>query len=264
MTVHLPRHARATPETLTRRWIEDARAARRHRSGDPRAREVLIVRYLPLAHRLALRYRRANEPVDDLVQVASLGLVKAVDRWDPDRGFTFATFAIPTILGELRRYFRDSTWTVRPTRGLLDVLPVIEQAREALSATTGREPTVTELAEHLGRSPLLVAEALLAAEGRQSQSLERPVHDDDLGQTTLAELLGGDDEGYEQADARATAERLTRVLDHRAREVLRLRFDDDLKQSEIGARVGCTQMHVSRILRASLETLHIEASGAPA
>jgi RNA polymerase sigma-B factor len=260
MIVHRSRHARATPETLARRWLEDARMAKRHRNGDPRAREIMIVRYLPLAHRLAARYRRANEPVDDLVQVASLGLVKAVDRWDPDRGFAFATFAVPTILGELRRHFRDTTWTVRPTRCLIDAIPSIDRAREALAATTGREPTVAELAERLGRSPEEVAEVLQAAEGRVSQSLDKPVHEDDVGQTTLAELLGQDDEGYERVLARATAERLTQGLDQRAREVLRLRFDEDLKQSEIGARVGCTQMHVSRILRASLDTLYLQAS----
>src|SRR5215210_3497778 len=133
---------------------------RRHRS-----RENLIVSHLPLARALASRYRHGPEPMEDLVQVAALGLVKAADRWDPDRGFAFATFAVPTILGELRRYFRDSTWTVRPTRGLLDALPSIEQAREAIGATTGREPTIDELAERLGRSPAVVAEALQAAEG---------------------------------------------------------------------------------------------------
>ena len=120
--------------------------------GDEKAREELIERYMPLARSLALRYRRASEPLDDLIQVASVGLVKAVDRWDPERGLAFSSYAVPTILGELRRYFRDSTWDVRPARDLQELCLALEEAREKLWGELGRQPTVADLAGRLERS----------------------------------------------------------------------------------------------------------------
>jgi len=132
----------------------------------------MIVRYLPLARRLAMRYGRGAEPLEDLVQVASLGLVKAVDRWDPTRGVPFPAFAMPTILGELRRHFRDHTWVVRPPREMHDLLLAIWRARERLQCPHGREPSVAELAEHLGRSPQDVAEALEIGRMRAAASLD--------------------------------------------------------------------------------------------
>jgi RNA polymerase sigma-B factor len=232
---------------------------RRHRCGDRRARETLIVRYLPLARGLARRYRRGTEPVDDLVQVASVGLVKAVDRWDPDRGLAFSAYAVPTILGELRRYFRDTTWAVRPPRGLQELSLSVEQARERLNSAVGREPTVADLAERFGRSPEQVEEALQAAEGRSARSLDTPVQEDEQEAATAGDLIGGNDPGYDRAEARATIERLIAILDDRAREVLRLRFEDDLLQSEIAERVGCSQMHVSRIIRSALDQLYVQS-----
>jgi RNA polymerase sigma-B factor len=189
------------------------------------------------------------------VQVASLGLVKAADRWDPERGLAFSTFAVPTILGELRRYFRDATWAVRPPRSLLELSLSVERAREPLSAAIGREPAAGDFAEHLGRSPQEIAEAVQAAECRWASSLESPVGGDPDEATTLGDSIGGDDEAYEQVESKATLDRLTSSLDHRAREVLRLRFDDDLLQSEIAGRVGCSQIHVSRIMRSAFEKL---------
>jgi RNA polymerase sigma-B factor len=227
---------------------------------DPLAREALIETHIPLARRLALRYRRAPEPPDDLVQVACLGLVKAVDRWDPDRGFAFSSYAVPTILGELRRHFRDATWDVRPPRDLQELCMALEKAREDLRSATGREPTIAELAARLGRSNADVAEALQAAEGKSSRSLDMPVHVEWDESATAGDLIGRDDGGYLRAEARATIERLIPLLDDRAREVLRLRFEDDLLQSEIAARIGCSQMHVSRIIRRSLEQLHAHAT----
>ena len=144
---------------------------RRHRAGDRRARQTLIERHLPLARSLARRYRRTREPMDDLIQVASLGLIKAVDRWDPDRGLAFSTFAVPTILGELRRYFRDSTWVVRPPRELLELSLCVERLREPLGATLGSDPTAVELAERLGRPPEAIAEALRAGQARWTSPL---------------------------------------------------------------------------------------------
>src|SRR3954470_18488915 len=155
---------------LTR--LDDPQLKARHRAGDKRARDVLIERYLPLAHALALRYRHAGEPVDDLIQTACLGLVKAVDRWEPERGLALSSYAVPTILGELRRYFRDRTWAVRPPRRLLELVPEIERARERLTARPRREPTPAELGADLARSPEEIADALHAARGRWAAALE--------------------------------------------------------------------------------------------
>ena len=129
---------------------------------------------MPLARSLALRYRRASEPLDDLVQVASVGLVKAVDRWDAERGLAFSSYAVPTILGELRRYFRDATWDVRPARDLQELCLSVEEARETLWGELGRSPTVADIAERLDRSPEEIVEALQATEGRSVRSLDAP------------------------------------------------------------------------------------------
>ena len=225
------------------------------RDGDTGARRVLIERYIPLARSLALRYRRTAEPLDDLIQVASLALVKAVDRWDPDRGHAFSTFAVPTILGELRRHFRDTTWMVRPPRHILELSLLVEHAREPMGALLGRDPTAAEFAERLGRSEAEVAEALQAGAGRSVRSLDNPVQDAEQTAATVGDLIGDDDAGFERADERATIELLSSILDERARQVLRMRYEHDLLQSEIAAVVGCSQMQVSRIIRTSLERL---------
>jgi RNA polymerase sigma-B factor len=243
-----------------RRSVEDVRLIRLHHRGDAGAREALIGRYLPLARGLASRYRRGAEPIDDLVQVASIGLVKAVDRWDPDRGLAFSTFAVPTILGELRRYFRDATWTVRPPRGLRELSVSVEQARQRLLAAGGREPTGTDLAQRLGLSVQAVEEALQATQGRLSSSLDSPAGVDEQDAATVGELIGDTDPGFAQVEARVTIERLMAVLDDRAREVLRLRFEHDLRQSDIAERIGCSQMHVSRIIRTSLDRLSVHSA----
>jgi RNA polymerase sigma-B factor len=219
------------------------------------AREALIAGHLPLARALAMRYRRGHQPMDDLIQVASLGLVKAVDRWDPDKGVTLATYAIPTILGELRHYFRDATWHVRPPRDVQDLWLSIGRAREQVHGGAQRDPSVADLAERLDRSPEEVIEALRAGDARSLASLDAAIHAEENGSGTVGHLIGQQDDEYERAEARATIDRLTSILDERAREILRLRFDDDLLQSEIAARTGVSQMRVSRILRASLETL---------
>jgi RNA polymerase sigma-B factor len=233
----------------------------RHRDGDQAARDELIERYMPLARSLALRYRRASEPLDDLIQVASMGLVKAVDRWDPGRGLAFSSYAVPTILGELRRYFRDATWDVRPARDLQELCLAVEEAREALWVELGHSPTVDDLARHLRRTSEEVFEALQATEGRSVRSLDAPVHEEDGDSASAGDLLGSADPEYERVEAGVTIERLTGILDERAREILRLRFSEDLLQSEIAERVGCSQMHVSRILRSSLERLFAYGEG---
>jgi RNA polymerase sigma-B factor len=234
---------------------EDQRLVRRYRGGDLHARDAMIERYLPLARALALRYRRSAEPVDDLFQVACVGLIKAVDRWDPDRRFAFSTFAVPTMLGELRRYFRDLTWDVRPPRRIQELCRSLDDAREDLAASSGREPSTADLVARLEREHEEVVEALNAAECRRVRSLDMVVPSDEPFLATLGDIIGHADEGFDRAEDRATLERLTPILDRRAREILRLRFEEELHQAEIGERVGCSQMHVSRIIRKSLAKL---------
>jgi RNA polymerase sigma-B factor len=233
----------------------------RHRRGDQAARDELIERYMPLARSLALRYRRATEPLDDLIQVASMGLVKAVDRWDPGRGLAFSSYAVPTILGELRRYFRDSTWDVRPARDLQELCLAVEEARDLLWSELGHSPTVGDIAKQLNRDPEAIVEALQASEGRSLRSLDAPVHEEDGDSASAGDLLGANDPEFARVEAGVTIDRLTGILDERAREILRLRFAEDLLQSEIAERVGCSQMHVSRILRSSLELLSNYSEG---
>jgi RNA polymerase sigma-B factor len=257
------------PQTATRtragdrarRQRQDHRLALRQQRGEPAARAELIERYMPLARSLALRYRRASEPLDDLIQVASVGLVKAVDRWDPGRGLAFSSYAVPTILGELRRYFRDLTWDVRPARDTQELCLAVEEARDALWIELGRSPTVADLATHLGRPPEEVLEALQASDGRSLRSLDAPVHEEEGDSASAGDLIGDTDPGYARVEAGATLEQMTAILDDRAREILRLRFEEDLLQSEIAARVGCSQMHVSRIIRSSLDRLYAFGRG---
>jgi RNA polymerase sigma-B factor len=229
--------------------------------GDRRAREELVERFMPLARQLARRYHRAEEPFDDLLQVASLGLLKAIDRFDLSRGIAFSSYAVPTILGELRRYFRDSTWDVRPARDLQELCLALEEAREKLWGELGRQPTVADLAGRLDRSPEEIIEAMQATEGRSVRSLDAPVHDEENDSASAGDLIGVKDEEFDRVEAGVTLERLTGILDERAREILRLRFQEDLLQSEIAEVVGCSQMHVSRIIRSSLEKLYAYGSG---
>src|SRR3954466_15898417 len=252
---------RSTKHDRARRQHDDQQLMRRTQGGDARAREELIERYMPLARSLALRYRRASEPLDDLVQVASVGLVKAVDRWDPERGLAFSSYAVPTILGELRRYFRDATWDVRPARDVQELCLSVEEARDALWLGLGRSPTVADLARHVNRAPEEVMEALQASDGRSLRSLDAPVHEEEGDSASVGELIGDADPEYERVEAGATLEQLMSILDDRAREILRLRFGEDLLQSEIAARVGCSQMHVSRIIRSSLQRLYAYGRG---
>jgi RNA polymerase sigma-B factor len=221
-----------------------AGAARRHSE-----REALIERHLGLARHLALRYRDRGEPIDDLIQVASLGLLKAADRFDPSRGVAFATFAVPTILGELRRHFRDRGWALHVPR---DLKEAALRVTRALRACGGRAPTPAELARVTGLSLEQVVEALEVAGAHHTLSLDAPVGEEDDGGATVLDQLGAPDDGLARARDRVTLAGLVHVLDAREREILRLRFEEDLTQSEIGARVGVSQMQVSRILRAAL------------
>jgi RNA polymerase sigma-B factor len=229
------------------------------RTRDAALREQLVRRYLPLARYAANRYARRSEPFDDLVQVASLGLLKAIDRYDPANGATFSSYALPTMLGELRRYFRDRGWAVRPPRTLQEHALLVERATAELSRQLGHSPTLIQLAERCGLDVEQILEAREAIVAHTATSLSAPVSDDEEA-TALGDLIGDVDPGYERADQRATIDALLRTLSHREREILRLRMHEDLTQSEIGERVGLSQMHVSRLLRQILDKLHVAAA----
>jgi RNA polymerase sigma-B factor len=240
---------------------EDRRLLERyHRDGDQAAREALVERFLPLARQLARRYQRGSEPLDDLIQVASLGLLKAIDRFEPDRPTAFSSFAVPTILGELKRHFRDRGWSVRVPRDLQELAVRVERVGEDLTRELGRAPTPAEIGDQVGVTTEQVLEAREAAGAYRAISLDRPRDEDDEGEGGMGDAMGIEDPGFGLAEDAATVERLMGVLGDREREVLRLRFVEDLTQSEIGARVGVSQMHVSRLIRQAVERLR-EAAG---
>jgi RNA polymerase sigma-B factor len=222
--------------------------------GDGAARDQLVERYLPLATHLAQRYHRGAEPLDDLVQVASIGLLKAIDRFDPARGTAFSTFAVPTIAGELKRHFRDKGWALRVPRALQESAQRVDRATDRLVDELGRAPTAAEVAGALGLTPEQVLEAREAATARRADSLDRPCGDDQDAAAVI-DTVGADEPGYLQAEQSTTLEVMMSVLSDREREVLRLRFAEDLTQSEIGQRVGVSQMHVSRLLRRAIARL---------
>jgi len=211
--------------------------------------------YLPLAKRLAQRYVRSSEPREDLVQVASMGLVKAIERFDPARGPTFASFAIPTILGELRRYFRDATWAVHVPRGAQERAFAIEAAQEQLRLTQRSAPTVAEIAEYLHVSEEQVLDGLIAVKAYEADSLDAPTGGGDEEGRSPLDLIGDDDAAYELIEADASVVPAIRTLGERDRRVLHLRFVSEMSQSEIAAQIGVSQMQVSRILSRSLERL---------
>jgi RNA polymerase sigma-B factor len=226
-------------------------------TGDSHAREQLIERYLPLARRLARRYQRTDEPMDDLVQVASLGLIKAVDRFDASRDVVFSSYAVPTILGELKRHFRDRTWSVRVPRDLQELALRIDRAVTTLSARSGRAPAITEIAKAVGASEERVLDAMEAAGAYHAGSLDAPrgSHNDEESGETVADLLGSTEAGFDRAEDRATLEPLLAHISQRERLVLSLRFSEGMTQAEIGEQIGVSQMQVSRLIRQALGRL---------
>jgi RNA polymerase sigma-B factor len=222
---------------------------------DRAARDELIARFLPLARKLARRYAQSSEPYDDLVQVASLGLVKAVERFDPGRGFAFSSFAVPTIVGELKRYFRDTAWAVHVDRGAQERARKITDAQQALSGRTGRIPTVAELAQYLELSQEEVLDGLQTGEAYGAVSLDAPMAGEDDEESSRLDTIGAEDQRLLLIDEQATVFAAARNLPAHEREILYLRFGEDLTQSEIAQRVGVSQMQVSRLLRRSLAQL---------
>lgn len=246
-------HDKQALDELFARWREQQ---------DPAAREQLTRIFLPLAHQLARRYVRSSEPIEDLDQVASLALLKAIDRFDPTYGTTFPMFATPTILGELRRYFRDSGWSIHVPRKAQELVLKIQNATEELTALSGRAPSVQDLAKHLDISFEAVLEGLYAANAYETTSLQAPVGGGDEGNDqTLVETIGAEDERYELIETDASAAKLLRDLPERDRRILHLRFIEDMTQTEIAAQIGISQMQVSRLLRRSLTELTEQALG---
>jgi RNA polymerase sigma-B factor len=233
----------------------DGELFERAHAGDTRAREQLTERYLPLARRLARRYQRSEEPLEDLVQVASLGLLKAIDRFDVDRDVAFSSFAVPTILGEVKRHFRDRTWSVRVPRDLQELALRVDRMAAELALDEHRAPTVTELAEALDSTEERVLEALRAAGAYHAGSLDAPRPgrpDTDAPRESLADSLGVREDGFERAEERATLAPMLAHISSRERLVLVLRFGEDMTQAEIGKRIGVSQMQVSRLIRQAL------------
>jgi RNA polymerase sigma-B factor len=222
---------------------------------DPVDREILVERFLPLARQLARRYERPEEPFDDLFQVACLGLVKAIDRFDLSRDVAFSSYAVPTILGEIKRYFRDRTWAVRVPRDLQELALRVDRKVTELSTQMHRQPTIAELATVLGLEEEDVLEALEASAAYRTTSLSLPRSNEDEAGDTLGDTVGTAEEGFGLAEHRATLDRLLQAVSPREREVLRLRFEEDMTQAEIGERIGVSQMQVSRIIRQSLARL---------
>jgi RNA polymerase sigma-B factor len=251
-----PSEAAAGP-SRSRRAREDAHLFERYRrTGDKDAREALVTRHLPLARHLARQY--ASKENDDLVQVASIGLMKAIDRFDHTRGIAFSSFAVPTIVGELKRYFRDHAWTVRVPRELHDRALHVQRASERLSKQFGRSPMPADIADALDTSVGDVLDALQTVSALHPARLDAPAEPDD-------DVRGGptaafEETGYETAEASATLAPLLARLTPQEQQIVRLRFEHDLTQSEIGARVGFSQMHVSRILRRAIAALSHHAA----
>jgi RNA polymerase sigma-B factor len=243
-----------------RAWKDRALFERYLDERDPVDRELLVERFLPLARQLASRYRRATEPFDDLFQVACVGLVKAIDRYDLEREIAFSTFAVPTILGELKRYFRDRTWSVRVPRNLQELSLKVDRAVTDLTVALQRAPTVGEIAASVAAQEADVLEALHAAGAYRAASLDGPRGNrDDDSDDTLGDTLSADDDRLDRAEDRATLARLVLRITPREREILRLRFAEDLTQAQIGERIGLSQMQVSRIIRQALARLQVGA-----
>ena len=256
-------HARAQPE---RNAYHLTQLFRRYRAqSDQGAREELVARHLPLARSLARRYARSSEPYEDLVQVASLALLKAIERFDPERGIDFRAFAIPTILGELKRYFRDAAWSVHVPRSVQERALLVEGAIQRLTNDRGRPPTIKEIAAHLGLSSEAVLDGVKAAQAYDTLSLdESPGASSPEGdEPTLGDTLGAEDDRYELIESDLAVVGALRVLPQRERRILYLRFVKELTQTEIATRMGVSQMQVSRLLQRSLAQVAELADGSP-
>lgn len=245
-----PNGSKATPLA----WLETSELWPRRDT--PWAREELVQRFLPLARRLASRYRSPHDPYEDLIQVASVGLLGAIDRFEPDRGIAFPAFAIPTILGELKRHFRQTAWAVHVPRGAQQMALRVDHATRELSAHTGRGPRVDVLAAHLQTSVKDVLLGLEAGAAHYSASLDAPAPGTDADDDqTLADRIGSEDESIGLLEASLSFTAAIPRLPYFERQALVMRMQQNMKQKEIAERLGCSQMQVSRLLRRASERL---------
>jgi RNA polymerase sigma-B factor len=245
----------------TRRQKEERELALRyHQEGDLRAREELVRRLLPLARELALRYSYTDEPFDDLLQVASIGLLKAIDRFEPERGIKFTSYAVPTILGELKRHFRDKGWALHMPRDLQERALAVAKERDRLSAVLGRTPSVREIGDALGCSVEAVLEASEASSSYETASLDAPASRDSDQPAAMVDLVGAHDIALGLVESRTAIAETWRGLPEMEQTVVRLRFAHDLTQREIGEQIGFSQMHVSRLLRRAISRLERAAA----
>jgi len=238
---------------------EDRLLRRFAETGDLLVREEIVHRFLPLARSLALRYRGSAEQLDDLMQVAYLGLLKALDRFDPRRGESFVAYAAPTILGELRRHFRDRVWGLRLPRALQERTLQVQKAATKLGDELGHSATPTQIAQLLELSEEEVTEALQADRARRTLSLDAPSSREDDQSTPMVETVGCTEGAYEAIEVQAAAAEAE--LTERERSVLQMRFEEDLTQYEIGDRIGVSQMQVSRIMREAFQKLLVAVIG---
>jgi RNA polymerase sigma-B factor len=251
----------AMPETVDTARPDRAQADRRlfarfRDARDPIDRDVIVERFLPLARQIAARYQRPEEPFDDVFQVACFGLVKAVDRFDLERGVAFSSYAVPTITGEIKRHFRDRTWSVRVPRDLQELALRVDRVVAELTREHGRQPSIEEVADAIDVTAEEVLEAMQASSAYRASSLDSPrgSGDEEAGET-VGDAVGVADDGFDRAETRALLHSLLSGLTPREREVIRLRFEHDLTQAEIGERIGVSQMQVSRVLRQAITRL---------
>ena len=252
------------PRRGTQRSEELELARRYHRHGDRAARDELVRRLLPLARGLARRYARQDEPLDDLFQVASLGLVKAIDRFDTDHGSDVRRFAVPTMLGELKRHLRDTRWALRVPRDLQERAIEVARWKSELASALGHTPTAGDVARASGYNEEEVLEALGAFSTLQAESLDGQAGGDPDEGATPYEQVGHDDPRFEHVEATASLQPGLAALSRQERTVLQLRFVDDLTQNQIGERIGVSQMQVSRLLRRALGRVRDESGLSPA
>ncbi len=247
------RRYRRPDKARTRRLL-----VRYHKEGDRRARERVIQEQLPLVEFLARKFAGRGEPVDDLVQVASVGLIKAVDRFDVDRQIEFSTYATPNILGEIKRYFRDKGWAMRVPRGLQELRQSAKEAIRDETVSSGRSPTIQELSRSLNADEESVAEALTLGRAYNTNSLDAPVNQDDTDGDTIVDLQADGDSPIDGIEDKLLLRSAMRLLKDQQQTILKLRFDEGKTQTEIADRIGVSQMHVSRLLRRAIEDLRRE------
>ena len=226
------------------------------RTRDPELKRDVASAYRGLVIYLARGFAQRGEPLEDLIQQGFVGLLKAIDRFDPERGVKFTTYATPTVTGEIRRYFRDKGWDVQVPRRLKEMHLKVRRAREDLTAANSESPTLKEIAEHIREDVAQVEDAVQVQHAYNSYSLEERIGNDDGGTpTTLGDLIGDDEQGYDRAMNQQDIQRAMQTLPERQRLILEWRFFGGLTQREVGARLGISQMHVSRLERRALESM---------